>query len=225
VPCVCLLSPQPCSRETRCPHCSGPPAACRGASRAGGPFSTYSGTSLAAVRPPCRTTSGPTTTSCPGDPWGAARTPPHSPRYSPRRNLAAFRSPQASAVLAVARLGSSTRGDRGRSGPARSLIDAHHLQHEDNDDDRADQVNDRAHVTSLPSKWRPAIRVLIVPCGSGRVVPPLPGSCGVPSPALILAAPFTPVLHGACKDRSTPLFGWPEEVSDPLNREVGWDAR
>jgi hypothetical protein len=92
----------------------------------------------------------------------------------------------------------------GGSGPAHSLIDAHHLQHEDNDDDRADQVHDCAHVTSLPSEWLAALCVLMVPRGSGRVVFRLPGSCGVPSSGLIPAVPHTHVLHGVCKARSSP---------------------
>ena len=194
---------------------------CRGAPQAAGPFSLYSGTGLAVVRPPRRRTSGPTTPSCPGDPWIVAQTPPPSPRCFPRRNLAAVGSLRASAVLGVARLGSSTRVDRGRSGPARSLIDADQLQHEDSDDDRPDDVNDRAHATSLLSRWRPAIRVLTVHCGSRPMVPRLPSSCGVPSFGLIPAPPGTPVLHGVCKVRSSPLSGWPDEVSVLLYRMVG----
>jgi hypothetical protein len=75
-------------------------------------------------------------------------------------------------------------------------------------------------VTSLLSKWRPAIRVLTVLCGSGRVVPRLPGWCGVPSPGLIPAAPRTPVLPGVCKARSSPLAGWPDATSVRWNQAI-----
>ena len=48
--------------------------------------------------------------------------------------------------------------DRPRSGPPCCLIGAQQLQHEADDDDRADDVDDRTHVTSLldgspPSPW------------------------------------------------------------------------
>jgi hypothetical protein len=139
---------------------------------------------------------------------GALPRPFHFPRdASPRRSLAAVGARRASALLPVARLGSSTLRDRGRSGPAHDLIEAHHLQHDDNDDHRADQVHDRVHVTSLPSGWLAAFCVLMVPYHSGQVVPRLPGSCGVPAPDPIPAAPRTPVLSGVCKARSSPLAG------------------
>jgi hypothetical protein len=172
---------------------------------------------------PRRTTSGPATPPCPGDPWGPVRPLRFLHAASPRRDLAAVGSPRASAA-AVAQLESSTLVNRGRSRPARSLIDANHLQHEDNDDDCADQVNDRAHVKSLLSEWLAAIRGLMVPCGSGRVVPRLSGSCRVPSPGLIPAALRPPVLSGVCKGRSSPLAGWADDLSVLLNRVVGCDA-
>lgn len=41
-------------------------------------------------------------------------------------------------------------------GPAGLLIDAHHLQHHDNDHHRADDVHDRAHVSALPGDATPS---------------------------------------------------------------------
>jgi len=139
---------------------------------------------------------------------GALPRPLRFPRdASPRRSLAAVGARRACALLAVAGRGSPTLEERGRSGPAHDLIEAHHLQHHDNDDHRADQVHDRIHVTSLPSGWLAAFCVLTVPCGSGQVVPRLQGSCGVPSPDPFPAAPRTPASSGVCKARSSPLAG------------------
>jgi hypothetical protein len=174
--------------------------------RAGGPFSTYSETGLA-VRPPCRTRSGPPTPSCPGDPWGAARTLPLSPRCFPSEEPGGC---WGSASVCPAPRGPTWIVHASGSGTlwtGHDLIETHQLQHDDNDDHRADQVHDRVHVTSLPSGWLAAFCVLMVPYHSGQVVPRLPGSCGVPAPDPIPAAPRTPVLSGVCKARSSPLAG------------------
>ena len=66
--------------------------------------------------------------------------------------------------------------------------------------------------------------MLIIPCGSERGVPRLPGACSMPSPGRVPAAPQPPVLPGVCKTRPTALCGGLGGVSAQLNRAVGWDT-
>ena len=133
-------------------------------------------------------------------------------------------APGTSAVRTPPRRASFTREERGRSRLDRPLIDAQHLQCETNDDDRADDVHNGVHRTSLPSGWRAARCVLMGPRDSGRMWARLPDSCGVPAPGRVRAAPCTPVLEGVCKARSSPRAGWPDAREALLNRQVGCKA-
>ena len=97
-----------------------------------------------------------------------------------------------------------------RPAQVRALIDAQHLQHDANDDDRADQVHDRVHGTSLLSDWLAVLSgdwclglVAEWPVARGVVSPGVPWS---------MQSQIQPARRGARRTRSH------------LNRGVGRKA-